>query len=43
MILVFGNQILFNTNQVVEAYLDFDGFYLVNGYLQLNKVNVFTK
>lgn len=31
---------LFNTNQVVEAYLDFDGFYLVNGYLQLNKVNV---
>jgi hypothetical protein len=32
---------LFNTNQKVEAYLDFDGFYLVNGYLQLNKVNVF--
>ena len=32
---------IFNTNQVVEAYLDFDGFYLVNGYLQLNKVNVF--
>ena len=31
---------LFNTNQVVEAYLDFDAFYLVNGYLQLNKVNV---
>jgi len=31
---------LFNTNQKVEAYLDFDGFYLVNGYLQLNKVNV---
>jgi hypothetical protein len=31
---------IFNTNQVVEAYLDFDGFYLVNGYLQLNKVNV---
>ena len=32
---------IFNTNQVVEAYLDFDGFYLVNGYIQLNKVNVF--
>ena len=31
---------IFNTNQVNEAYLDFDGFYLVNGYLQLNKVNV---
>ena len=31
---------IFNTNQVVEAYLDFDAFYLVNGYLQLNKVNV---
>ena len=31
---------IFNTNQVVESYLDFDGFYLVNGYLQLNKVNV---
>jgi len=31
---------LFNTNQVAEAYLDFDGFYLVNGYIQLNKVNV---
>jgi hypothetical protein len=31
---------LFNTNQKVEAYLDFDSFYLVNGYLQLNKVNV---
>jgi hypothetical protein len=31
---------IFNTNQVVEAYLDFDGIYLVNGYLQLNKVNV---
>jgi hypothetical protein len=31
---------IFNTNQVVEAYLDFDSFYLVNGYLQLNKVNV---
>ena len=31
---------IFNTNQVKEAYLDFDGFYLVNGYIQLNKVNV---
>ena len=31
---------IFNTNQVAEAYLDFDGFYLVNGFIQLNKVNV---
>ena len=31
---------VFNTNQVNEAYLDFDGFYLVNGFIQLNKVNV---
>ncbi len=31
---------VFNTNQVVPAYLDFDSFYLVNGYIQLQKVNV---
>ena len=31
---------LFSTNQKVEAYIDFDGIYLVNGYLQLQKVNV---
>lgn len=31
---------LFNTNQIVPAYLDFDSFYLVNGYIQLQKVNV---
>ena len=31
---------IFNTNQKVEVYLDFDGYYLVDGYLQLNKVNV---
>ena len=32
---------LFQTNQKVEAYLDFDGIYLVNGYMQLNKVSVY--
>ena len=32
---------LFSTNQKVEAYLDFDGIYLVTGYLQLTKVSVF--
>lgn len=31
---------IFNTNQIVPAYLDFDSFYLVNGYIQLQKVNV---
>ena len=35
------NPDLFQTNQKVEAYLDFDGIYLVNGYMQLNKVSVF--
>jgi len=30
----------FNTNQKVEAYLDFDAFYLLDGFMQLNKVNV---
>lgn len=32
---------LFSTNQKVEAYIDFDGVYLANGYIQLLKVNVF--
>jgi hypothetical protein len=31
----------FATNIKVPAYLDFDGLYLAQGYLQLNKVNVF--
>ena len=31
---------IFNTNQKIEAYLDFDGIYLVTGYLQLSKVSV---
>jgi hypothetical protein len=31
----------FATNVKVEAYLDFGGIYLSQGYLQLNKVNVF--
>ena len=30
----------FATNIKVPCYLDFDGIYLSNGYLQLNKVNV---
>ena len=34
------NPFLFATNQKVEAYIDFDGFYLASGYLQLDKVNV---
>ena len=34
------NPFLFSTNTKVEAYIDFDGFYLASGYLQLNKVNV---
>ena len=32
---------IFNTNQKIEAYLDFDGIYLVTGYLQLSKVSVY--
>jgi hypothetical protein len=32
---------VFATNQKVEAYIDFDGMYLANGYLQLQKVNVY--
>lgn len=31
----------FGSNNKVPAYLDFDGIYIANGYLQLNKVNVF--
>jgi hypothetical protein len=31
---------LFNTNQIVSAYIDFDSFYIANGYLQLKKVNI---
>ena len=31
----------FATNNKVECWLDFDGIYLSNGYLQLNKVNVY--
>ena len=34
------NPYLFSTNQKVPAYLDFDGIYLVSGYIQLNKVNI---
>lgn len=32
---------IFATNTKVEAFLDFNGIYLSQGYLQLNKVNVF--
>jgi hypothetical protein len=35
------NPYLFATNTKVSAYLDFDGIYLVTGYLQLNKVTVY--
>lgn len=35
------NPYTFSTNQKVQCYLDFDGIYLSNGYLQLNKVNVY--
>lgn len=31
---------LFDTNIKVDAYIDYDGFYLAQGYLQLNKVNL---
>lgn len=34
------NPYLFSTNQKVDAYFDFGGIYISNGYLQLNKVNV---
>lgn len=32
---------LFKTNVKVPAYFDFDGIYISEGYLQLNKVNVY--
>jgi hypothetical protein len=35
-----ANPFLFATNIKVPCYFDFGGFYLSNGYLQLNKVNV---
>jgi hypothetical protein len=35
------NPYLFATNVKVPCYLDFNSIYLVNGYLQLNKVNVY--
>ncbi len=35
------NPYLFASNTKVSAYLDFDGIYLVTGYLQLNKVTVY--
>lgn len=35
------NPFIFATNQKVQAYLDFNGIYLANGYLQLNKVSVY--
>ena len=31
----------FSTNKKVRCYLDFDGIYLSDGYLQLNKVNIY--
>ena len=31
----------FSTNKLVPCYLDFNGIYLSQGYLQLNKVNVY--
>jgi len=34
------NPYLFSTNSKVPCYLYFDGIYLAQGYLQLNKVNV---
>ena len=36
-----ANPLTFGSNNKVPAYLDFDGIYIANGYLQLNKVNVF--
>lgn len=35
------NPYLFKTNVKVPAYFDFDGIYVSQGYLQLNKVNVY--
>ena len=34
------NPFLFATNIKVPAYIDFDSVYLIQGYIQLNKVNV---
>lgn len=34
------NPYLFKTNVKVPCYIDFDGIYISQGYLQLNKVNV---
>lgn len=34
------NPFLFATNVKVPCYVDFDSIYLINGYLQLNKVNI---
>jgi hypothetical protein len=34
------NPFLFATNIKVPAYIDFDSVYLIEGYIQLNKVNV---
>ena len=34
------NPFLFATNIKVPAYIDFDSVYLIDGYIQLNKVNV---
>jgi hypothetical protein len=36
-----ANPFLFATNIKVPCYVDFNGVYLINGYLQLNKVNIF--
>ena len=36
------NPYLFRTNVKVPAYFDFDGIYVSEGYLQLNKVNMFS-
>lgn len=35
------NPFLFATNVKIPCYLDFNGVYLINGYLQLNKVNMY--
>lgn len=35
------NPYLFATNIKVPCYIDFNSVYLINGYLQLNKVNVY--
>ena len=35
-----ANPYLFKTNVKVDAYFDFDGIYVSQGYLQLNSVNI---